>query len=84
MDKIFVGRIYKLTSAETNNVYVGSTTQALEKRVREHKKDYTSYIKGTRCYVTSYEIVKYVDATIELIHEGEFVSVKEINAQAGR
>ena len=67
-----IGRIYKITSSETDNLYIGSTTQQLNIRCKEHKSDYRRYVSGKSHYVSSFEICKYVDAKIELIHEGLF------------
>ena len=83
MTTTIIGRIYKLTSSETYDVYIGSSVQTLDKRLTYHKHDYRRYLKGVQHYITSYEIVKYVDATIELIHEGEFANIKEMHKMEG-
>ena len=81
-DKI-VGRIYKIISSETGNIYVGSTIQLLSKRLNSHKSDYKSYLKGEQHYCSSFEIVKYVDARIVLLHEELFDSVADLRRLEG-
>ncbi len=51
--------IYKITSIQTDKVYIGSTKLKLKRRFKEHKKK----------RYTSREILKYDDARIELIEE---------------
>jgi hypothetical protein len=55
------GKIYKLWSPQGNEIYIGSTTQPLYKRLNHHK----SYLKYTSKYLfENYDVVK-----IELIEE---------------
>ena len=61
------GKIYTIRSHQTDKVYVGSTTQALSVRMGGHRADFKSYNKGVGNYVTSFELLKYDDAYIELI-----------------
>ena len=77
------GKIYKLTSSETTDIYIGSTTQPLCKRLQEHKCDYNLYLKGKFCYVSSYELVKYVDCKIELIKEYPCNNKNELEREEG-
>jgi hypothetical protein len=60
MNKYQNGKIYKLTSKQTDNIYVGSTTKPLVQRMSGHKCDY-------KC--TSVEMLKYDDCIIELIED---------------
>jgi hypothetical protein len=73
------GRIYKIVSSQTDKVYVGSTTNLLKYRLSEHKYDYKRFQNGIGHYVTSYEIVKYEDAIIQLLEENEFENKKELH-----
>ena len=73
-----IGRIYKITSNETDYIYIGSTTQDLKRRFTEHKSDYKY-----NYYVSSSEICKYADAKIELIHEGLFIDRKDMEKFEG-
>ena len=67
-----IGRIYKITSNETDYIYIGSTTQQFDVRFQKHKVDYKRHSNNKFPYMSSFEIVKYTDAKIELIHEGLF------------
>ena len=57
------GKIYKLTSEETELIYIGSTCNTLKKRLCKHKSVYRTNNKNS----TSKQIVKYADVKIELI-----------------
>ena len=61
------GKIYKLISNQTDDIYIGSTTQSLATRKSEHKSDYKRFLNGTKPYMTSYELVKYDNIEIILI-----------------
>ena len=74
----FVGRIYKLTPSETNNIYVGSTTLKLGYRMREHKHNYGRHLNAKFPYTTAFEILKYTDAKIELLFEGQCNSKSDL------
>lgn len=57
------GKIYAIRSYQTDEIYIGSTIQALKERLRCHKKD----LKRKTC--SSKLILQYEDAYIELIEE---------------
>jgi predicted GIY-YIG superfamily endonuclease len=59
------GKIYKLVSSQTSNIYIGSTTQPLALRLREHLTGYN----GKGDYTSANKILQYGDVTIELIEE---------------
>lgn len=60
-------KTYKITSGQTENIYIGSTTQKLNKRLSEHISNYDKYLNGNKIYCSSYEILKHDDYKIELI-----------------
>jgi len=62
-------KIYKLWSPQTDEVYIGSTTQPLSKRMAQHRMKYKRYKAGKYHYITSFNIMKYGDVRIELICE---------------
>jgi hypothetical protein len=78
-----IGRIYKIVSSECDGCYIGSTTQQLHRRLIHHKSDYKRYLEGKYHYVTSFEVLKFVDVTIELIHEGVFDSKQDLGKLEG-
>ena len=61
------GKIYKLVSNETDNIYIGSTCQSLCKRHSDHKTNYKMWLKNIYNYTTSFEIMKYNDNEIIFI-----------------
>ena len=61
-------KIYAIRSHQTNDVYIGSTVERLSARMSKHRYDYKKFSAGEGMnYVSSYEILKYPDAYIELI-----------------
>ena len=77
------GRIYKITSKNSNKVYIGSTTQTLQRRLYGHKYDYIGYLNGKYNYVTSFEILELGDYRIELIEEIDFTDKKDLLKREG-
>jgi len=58
------GKIYKLVSNYTDNIYIGSTCSLLSKRLNGHRADYNKNHQ-----ITSKEICKYDDVKIILIED---------------
>lgn len=73
-----LGKIYAIRSHQTDQIYIGSTTETLCRRFDKHK----SYIKENR-YCSSCEILKYPDAYIELIELFPCSSKEELNKKEG-
>jgi len=67
------GKIYRIVSDKTDEVYIGSTVETLERRFSIHK----SYFKIGR-YCSSAEILKHGDARIELIKDFPCNSEREL------
>ena len=64
------GKIYKIISNETNEIYIGSTIQSLSKRLAGHRRDYKNYYGGNlKSFKSSFNILKYGDYKIVLIEE---------------
>ncbi len=78
-----IGRIYKITSSQCDGCYIGSTTQQLNRRLIEHKSNYKRHLNGNVKYVSSVEVCKFVDAQIELVHEGLFESTRHMEQYEG-
>jgi hypothetical protein len=78
------GKVYKIVSSETDKVYIGSTIRPLYERLSVHKEKYKLYLKGEQHYVTSFEIVKFSDARIELLHEDLFASKADLHRLEGQ
>ena len=60
--------IYKLTSSQTDQVYVGKC-KSLKDRFKSHKCDYKSWLEGRRDFRSSYFLTEYDDVKIEFIEE---------------
>ena len=80
------GKIYTIRSHQTDKFYIGSTTQPLSKRLSCHKAHLRAYLDGKHHKITSFDIIEYGDAYIELLEiypcdnkmmldkrEGEFI-----------
>ena len=78
------GHVYSIRTHQTTDIYIGSTTQPLSKRMVNHRTDYKNYLDGSKKYYTSFEIIKYPDSYIELIYEGEFESKLEMQKREGQ
>ena len=70
--KTYNGKIYSIRSHQTDLIYIGSTTEKrLSARLSKHRANFKAYLKDKYHYVSSFEILKYIDAYIELIEEVE-------------
>ena len=64
------GKIYKITSPNTDKIYIGSTISPLRNRFYIHVRDYNKWFaNNSSTYCSSYKIIKEGDAKIELIEE---------------
>jgi hypothetical protein len=65
-----LGKVYKITSPQTDKVYIGSTAQVyLSSRMTGHVKDFKLFEKGKKNFISSFEIIKFGDAVITLIED---------------
>lgn len=69
INKYNKSKIYKIVSASSNKIYIGSTTQALQARLQDHIRHYKQYLVGKKHYVTSYDIISLGDYSIKMISE---------------
>ena len=76
------GKIYKIISTQTVDIYYGSTIEkTLTNRLSKHRRNYKCWLNGKQCYVTSYEIVKYDDAKIILVENFPCLTKYELVAR---
>ena len=75
------GFVYLIRSNQTDDVYYGSTIQILCKRLAEHRSSYKKC--DNKKYMSSFELMKYEDAYIELVEIVEFQDKKELHAREG-
>ena len=73
------GKIYIIRSHLTDDVYYGSTTQKyLSSRFGDHKANYKCYLNENYHYTTSFDIIKFGDAYIELVEEINFETKEKV------
>jgi len=84
MSKYIEGKIYKLTSSQTDKVYIGSTITSLDDRFSKHKCHYKSWLKSQMNKITSYDLLQYTDVKIELIKEFPCETKKELEKEEGK
>jgi hypothetical protein len=56
--------------------YIGSTTQSIKIRIKDHMKDYRRFLKGTYHYISSFEVVKN-EFKYEILEEVKEGNLKE-------
>ena len=79
MEKLKVGRIYKLIDNTNGNIYIGSTIQKLNIRLNEHKTEYKKFLNGEHNWVTSFDIIKNNNYKFEIIKYVIFEDRKELH-----
>lgn len=77
------GKIYKITSSQTESIYIGSTCNSLEHRLWCHKNNYNLWKNEKYGYCSSFEIVKFEDAKIILVEEFPSTTKLELNTREG-
>ena len=74
------GKIYAIKSHKTKDIYYGSTIQKLlSSRLSCHKNNF----KNQKVYCSSYEIIKYNDAYIELVEEYDCDTKEQLKSREG-
>jgi len=77
-------KIYKLTSFETDKVYIGSTIkQYLCQRLCAHNTAFEQFLRGNMNFITSFHIIKEGDAKIELLEAYPCKDIDELRAREG-
>jgi len=78
------GKIYELRSYKKPNlIYIGSTTQVLSERKRQHKNAYNRWLEGKGPYTSSFEIIELGNYYIELKERYSCNSKEELNRREG-
>jgi hypothetical protein len=79
------GRIYKIVSTNTTDIYIGSTTDTLHNRFLFHMSKSRRYEAGfTKAVTKSHDIIKCGEAQIALLYEGLFDSRKDLYRMEGQ
>jgi hypothetical protein len=63
------GKIYKLVSNYTDDIYIGSTCNTLSRRKSGHLKDYKRYLSGKYNYISSFKLFEKGNVDVVLIEE---------------
>lgn len=74
------GKIYKLVSNVTGDVYYGSTCNSLKKRLSKHKINYKVFLKGKTNYTSSFKIIETGDYKIELVENYACLCRKQLES----
>jgi len=75
------GKIYRIVCDTTGLTYIGSTIEALSKRLSGHRGNYKSYLKGKTTFVTSFNIIKNDNYKIILIDNYPCNSKEELERE---
>jgi len=84
MPNYFNGKVYAIRSHQTDQVYIGSTVERLSARMSKHKAHYKFYKAGKSRYVTSYKMLDYPDAYIELVEKHPCLCREELERLEGQ
>jgi hypothetical protein len=77
-----IGRVYKITNADESIVYIGSTTQTLNRRWQMHSKDYKRWVNGLHRPCSVYHHFKEFgidNFDIRLISEHEIENRRQLH-----
>lgn len=77
------GKIYILRSADTEDIYIGSTIQPLSVRLSKHKNQYKAYLAEKYHNCSSFKLISLGTAYIELIEIFPCNTQEELNAREG-
>jgi hypothetical protein len=76
------GKIYKLISLLTDDIYIGSTTLSLSLRKAHHRRHYKSYKENNKGgYCTSFKLFDFGEVDIILIEEVKCNNREQLHAR---
>jgi hypothetical protein len=79
INEIVKGSVYKITSPQTEKVYIGSTFKKLNVRLYQHKQSYTRFLNGKCKNMGAFDVVKYDDCVIEELESFEGLNRKALS-----
>jgi hypothetical protein len=82
-NKYHKSKIYTIRSYQTDKYYIGSTCDALHKRLYGHRRNYKSYLDNKNNFISSFDILKYEDHYIELLEDYKCESKNELLKREG-
>ena len=78
------GKIYSIRSYQTDKIYIGSTVNTLSRRMTGHRGHYKGYKnKKHNTFLTSFDILEFDDAYIELLENCSCNSKEELLKREG-
>ena len=77
------GKVYTIRSHQTEEFYIGSTCQKLADRFGNHKAKFKRYQNGKGNYVTSFKMLEYPDARMELLENCPCNDKNELTRREG-
>jgi hypothetical protein len=78
------GKIYKITTQQNDNIYIGSTCKSLNNRFADHKQKYNLWMRNNnKKSISSFELLGYDDCKIELIEDYPCESFKKLTEREG-
>ena len=83
MTKYQQGKVYCIKSPHTPNIYIGSTIRPLSYRMSLHNYHYRKHTKGEHGNISSFDIIKFGDAYIELIENFPCANKEELEKREG-
>ena len=78
------GKIYKIVDNLSNMIYIGSSCESLDHRLKRHEVDYKSFKAGKFHFITSFKILENNDYKIELIKLYPCENKNALNIEEGR
>lgn len=77
------GKVYAIRSHQTEDIYIGSTCDTLPKRFYGHKAQFKRYRDGKGHYYTSFKMLEFDDAYIELFENCPCNDKNELTRREG-
>ena len=74
-------KIYAIKSEQAQKYYIGATTKRLCQRMAQHRQNYNKYINKLIEYDSSFDILKFSDAQIQLLESFECNNKDELNTK---
>ena len=78
------GKIYAIRSHQTDQIYIGSTVERLSARMSKHRASYKMFKKGKGHFTTSFHMLEFDDAFIELIENFPCLCREELDRVEGQ
>lgn len=72
-------KIYAIKSEQAQKYYIGATTKRLCQRMAQHRQNYNKYVDKKVDYDSSFDILQFSDAQIQLLESFECNNKDELN-----